>query len=417
MTKWRLKKGADRRLRRGHPWVFASELAHSPREIAAGDLVEMRDWDNHFLAYGYGHPTSQISFRKLTSRSRETDVMTAGFFRRRLEAARDLRGSAGWTGFSHRWLFAEADGVPGLTVDLFGLAEGPWVAVVQASTAGMDRVLAEVLTALEEFVPSLGDLLIVEAPSSRSRALEGLSVGEKRLARGGRWSGDLSLARVEFLDSMRLTCDLLGGQKTGFFLDQQWNIGLLKRVLKGSRREGEFRILDVCCYVGQWAAHASQALVAAGARPSVSLVDVSEAALRLAEANVRSAGAFEVTAVAADALEALSTLQGPFDLVICDPPAFVKKKADLEAGSRAYVRLFRDGMRLVKPGGLFVASSCSGQVKAGDFTGLMAGACQTSGRVFREALHGGHGPDHPVRPDFPEGDYLKCAIGRIDEPF
>ncbi|NJL24832.1 MAG: hypothetical protein HC902_06455 [Calothrix sp. SM1_5_4] len=256
-----MKKGADRRLRQGHPWVFAGELASSAKEVAPGELVELRDERDHFLAYGYGHPSSQIAFRKLSGRSKETDVMSIDFFRRRLRAARDLRVAAGWSQFSHRWLYAEADGVPGLIVDAFLTAEQGWLVVVQASTAGAEAALPNVFAALETFAHELGLLTVVEAPSSRSRLLEGLPLGEKRVVFGS--ASGLDGISLCFNEGLRLTCDLLHGQKTGFFLDQQWNAWLLKRLLRSqfSNSERVVKVLDICCYVGQWAAHSCQALI------------------------------------------------------------------------------------------------------------------------------------------------------------
>ncbi|NJL24831.1 MAG: methyltransferase domain-containing protein [Calothrix sp. SM1_5_4] len=149
----------------------------------------------------------------------------------------------------------------------------------------------------------------------------------------------------------------------------------------------------------------------------VSLVDSSVDALKLASANVRDLGV-EVHAAAADAMELLGEMDGEsFDVVICDPPAFVKKKADSESGLRAYTKLNRDAIRLVKPGGVFVASSCSGLVKTDDWTRVLVDASAKAGRTFKQVLCGGHGPDHPVRPEFPEGQYLKCLIGRIEYPY
>ena len=415
---WRLKRGGDRRVRQGHPWVFAGELASSAKELRAGELVELRDDRDHFVAYGYGHPTSQICFRKLSSRQKEMDVLSVDFFVRRLTVARELRRAAGWSAASHRWLFAEADGVPGLIIDAFKIADG-WVVVAQASTVGADRALPQVFEALATFEVELGGTLtLIEAPSSRARVAEGLAVGEKRVVHGSRAAADLGDVTLELIDGLTLRADLLGGQKTGFFLDQQWNATLMKTLLRRQfAAGGVVRVLDVCSYVGQWSAHATQALRAAGAEVHATVVDVSAPALAFAEANVRAAGAAEVTRVEGDVLKDLGSLAGEFDVVICDPPAFVKKKADLEPGLRAYVKLNRDALKITKPGGLFVASSCSGLVKTADYQRVMAEATQKAGRVFKQIQSGGHAPDHPTRPEFPEGEYLKCFFGRVEYPY
>lgn len=417
MKVWRLKKGADRRLRQGHPWVFASELANSPKEILPGEPVELKNADDHFLAYGYGHPSSQIAFRKLSGRSKEKDVLSADFFIRRLRAARDHRLFSGWGKFSHRWLFAEADGVPGLIIDAFLTAAQGWVVVVQASTSGIERALPEIFEALQSFDHEFGLLTVVEAPSSKARLMEGLKVAGKRKVFGD--ADGLESTAIVLVNGLRLECDLLHGQKTGFFLDQQWNSRLLGETLRAqfAKREEPVKVLDICCYVGQWAAQSAKALTDVESTVEATLLDVSQSALDLAEKNLRGL-AEKVESKCGDALDMLSTLpQESFDVVICDPPAFVKKKTDLESGMRAYVKLNRDALRLVKPGGVLVASSCSGLVKAADWRQVMLDASSKAGRMFKLIAEGGHAPDHPTRPEFPEGQYLKCSIGRVDYPF
>jgi 23S rRNA (cytosine1962-C5)-methyltransferase len=409
---WRLAKGADKRFRRGHPWIFASELGHSAKEILPGELIELHDAQDHFLAYGYGHPSSQICFRRLSSRSKDKDVLSVEFLRERLQTARELRVHAGLGEFSHRWVFAEADGLPGLIIDLFLLDGHGWTAVVQASTAGIERALPNVYLALQTFSQGLGELTIVEAPSSKARVLEGLKVAEKKVV-----SGELKGGRIRLSHDLSLNCDLLHGQKTGFFLDQQGNAGLLRGLLANQfkgRRE-PVRILDICCYVGQWAAHSAHALQSLGVASEVTLIDVSSAALSLAAQNLKSL-ASQVTVREGNALEVLEELEG-FDVVICDPPAFVKKKADLPQGLKAYVKLNRSAMRTVNPGGLYVASSCSGLVKGEDWNEVLVQSSAAVGRMFKQIALGGHNADHPTRPEFPEGQYLKCDIGRIDYPF
>jgi 23S rRNA (cytosine1962-C5)-methyltransferase len=417
MKTWRLKKGADRRIRQGHPWVFASELAHSAKEAGPGEVVELRDSADRFLAFGYAHPSAQICFRKLSGRAKETDVFTKDFFVRRLRAARALRQQSGWAQFSHRWLFAEADGVPGLVVDAFLTSAQGWLVVAQASTAGADRAMPELFDALKTFEHELGLMSIVEAPSSKSRAQEGLKIEGKRQIYGA--ASGLEDSEICLVNGLKLRCDILNGQKTGFFLDQQWNAKLLVELVRRqyAKREEPVRVLDICCYAGQWAAQSAKALSEVESPAHVTLLDISAEALRFAEKNVRGL-AEKVEVVEGNALEKLGALEEQaFDIVICDPPAFVKKKADLENGLRAYVKLNREALRRVKPGGLLVASSCSGLVRPEDWREVLADASGKAGRMFQQALEGGHGPDHPVRPEFPEGSYLKCAIGRVDYPF
>lgn len=414
MKIWRLKKGADRRLRQGHPWAFASELSHSAKEITAGDPIELRDAQDHFLAYGYGHPSSQICFRKLSANAKEKNILSHEFFRERLRTARRHRTFAGWGSVSHRWLFAEGDGLPGLIADAFLTKDQGWVVVVQASTAGMDRALPNVFSALKEFSEEFGSLTVVEAPSSKSRAAEGLAIGEKRMIFGD--AQGLQNTQIVLRYGLTMNCDLLKGQKTGFFLDQQANAGALRELLSSQFKNHPepVKVLDICCYVGQWGSHAAQALNAVGASSEVTLLDSSMSALDLAAANVSRVGG-QAKPVCGDVMKVLADFNpGEFDVVICDPPAFVKKKQDLEQGLRAYIKVNQTAMKLVKPGGLLVASSCSGLVKGGDWQGVLKEASAKAGRTFKQLASMAHAPDHPTQPTFPEGEYLKCAIARIE---
>lgn len=379
--------------------------------------MELHDFQDRFLAYGYGHPSSQICFRKLSSRAKDKDVLSERFYVERLRVARDLRLAAGLGEVSHRWMFAEADGVPGLIIDAFLSVGQGWLVVVQASTAGIEHSLPNVYLALKTFARELGDLTIVEAPSSKARLLEGLKVNEKRVIDGP--AKDLESVAIQLQGGLTLNCDLLFGQKTGFFLDQQTNAGILRGLMRNQFKtiERPVKILDICCYVGQWASHAAHSLKQNGVKSEVTLLDVSEAALNLAERNLRGY-ADEVRVVRGDALEALGQLPGGyFDVVICDPPAFVKKKADLPQGLKAYAKLNRMALRTTTAGGLYVASSCSGLVKGDDWQEVLVEATVQAGRMFKQVALGGHAADHPVRPEFPEGTYLKCVFGRIDYPY
>jgi 23S rRNA (cytosine1962-C5)-methyltransferase len=445
MIVWRLKRGLEKKFSWGHPWVFSNELAHSPKSLDPGDLVELRDDSGRFLAIGYGHPNSLISFRVL-SRDESDAAIDADFFYRKLARALGLRRACGLERWSHRLCFAEADGLPGLVVDRFVLAGGGEALVAQSSTAGMDRLRPLAYEALERLTSAsgrssgsvagspYGPKWIVASDDSSARRMEGLELEPKRvaLAPSGAQPQELAPARIlvqpgaplapsgasgrEFdqVAGLELRADLIGGQKTGFFLDQRSNLRLAAEIVRARRPNGDrpLRILDLCCYVGQWGAQLAATAIASGLRAEVTLVDSSAKALALAVENARAQGA-EAIAEKRDALETLRELpERSYDVVVCDPPAFVKKKKDLPTGQAAYAKLNREAMRRLAPGGLFVSCSCSGLLGEEDFRAALARAQAANDDLdLRFVARGSHAADHPQLPQFPQGSYLKCWIG------
>ncbi|MFI5401098.1 MAG: hypothetical protein ACHQZQ_08620, partial [SAR324 cluster bacterium] len=236
MRIWHVRKGAEAKVRRGYPWLFSNELAHSPKDIEPGEPVELRDHADTPIGFGYGHPHSLIAYRSLGLGSAPEGGMTEDFVLQRLLRARDLRRRLGLDRASHRLCFAEADGLPGLVVDRYltgrsaiaGQGAPAQVLAVRVSTAGMDRALPLVFGALERLVaddPSGGaareSTAILLDQGSSLRALEELPVLPKVWQRlpAGPWDGSAptpilaapGLAR----DPLPFAVDFLGGQKTG----------------------------------------------------------------------------------------------------------------------------------------------------------------------------------------------------------
>lgn len=427
-TIWHLKKGSEKKFRFGHPWVFSNELAQSPKGVRPGELIELRDFTGAFLAHGYGHPNSLICFRTL-SRSEKTGIDVPFFHERLTEAAR-VRRLAAVADESHRLCFAEGDHLPGLIVDRFILedAGGPAQAfVIQSSTAGMDMQLESVFAALEKLVnedeasgariPWTRTALIL-ANDSKSRVMEGLALEPKKVVRG--FSGfDAENVRLRIQaglpenSPLAMSADLINGQKTGFFLDQRANIQIASRFAKELvRLKNEIRVLDLCCYVGQWGAQLASLARQSGGIARVTQVDASMRALEIAARNVEENGGsaeplkLDVLGGGLDRLE-----PGAFDIVICDPPAFIKKKKDLPTGTQAYYKMNREAIRKTARQGLYVSCSCSGLFTEEEFRGMLARVGQASAVPVRWLARGGHSPDHPQRPEFPQGTYLKSWIG------
>lgn len=429
MQTWRLTKLGEKRFRTGHPWVFSNELLNSPKGILAGELIRLTDQDNRFLAIGYGHPNSLISFRALSHRD-EQKIDSDWFFTRLTQAAK-LRALTQVDRqndkfVSHRLVFAEADQLPGLIIDRYPIAATDHdVFVAQTSTAGMDKLWPEILKGIEKFVTASGrdwaNTVVVLANDSKSRILENLAVEEKRIVHG---PSGFDANNVDVLvqsahpsaPPVKFKLDFIGGQKTGFFLDQRSNIQALVRLLPeyiANKNDKKIKVLDLCCYVGQWGAQIANVCKQFGAIAEVTSVDSSAKALELAKLNVETAGG-ECQTVKADVLGGLDVVaNGQYDVVICDPPAFIKKKKDIPTGQAAYVKLNRESLAKLAKGGIYISCSCSGLLTEEDFRNVLAKsvAAVRMTKNFRWVYRGFHSPDHPQRPEFPQGTYLKSWIG------
>ena len=408
MIIWKLRKGLDRRFRGGHPWVYSNELAASPKGIEPGSPVELRDAGGAFLARGYGNPSSLISFRSMTRDEQDPEPCGYGWLLARLVDAVSFRRRAGLYDTSCRICFAEADCLPGLVIDRYVLAGGGIVHVLQAQTAGMDRLLDEAVRALEEIAGAdeWARSAVVVRNDAGVRKLEGLELEKPRvvkmiegadegglrdssvLVRYGAWSGALHV-------------DLLEGQKTGLFLDQNANI---------ASALGFFAPLVRLRGAGQWGSALAALSAREGVRAQVVAVDASAAALEYARRNIEAAGADCIT-LKADVFEKPDLSCGPFELVVADPPALIKGRKDIEGGKHAYMKLYELALGACASGAGIVLCSCSALLEENDFAMAIAKASRRSGRSARWVARGGQAPDHPVLPAFPEGRYLKCWTG------
>ncbi len=387
-----LRRGEERRLRSGHPWAFSNEIDMTPptKALAPGSVVALATAGGERLGLATFNPHSLIGAR-LLSRDVDTPV-DAAFFAARLARAQALREKLIGRPF-YRLVHAEADGLPGLIVDRFGD-----IFAVQANTAGMDRLLPQIVEALQAiFAPQA----IVLKNDSPVRGLEGLGQGVD-LAHG---KVDGAIAVEEY--GAHFFADLVGGQKTGWFYDQRDNRHLVGRLCKGAR------VLDVYCYAGGFAVQA-----ALGGAREVLAVDRSETALALAQ---RSAAANGVEgrlrtrkAEAFEALEAMSAAQERFEVVIVDPPAFVKSRKDIKAGTQGYRKLARLAAQLVAPGGLLFIASCSHLMEPPLFADTVRHGLADLRRGARVLYSLGAAPDHPVHPALPESAYLKAQLLQLD---
>ncbi len=383
----RLKKQADRKVRKGGLWIFSNEI-HEPqvRELKVGQTYELRDFAGEFLGIVYANPKSLIAARIISRRKAELDV---DFFQQKLSKALESRQPFCEDREAYRIVFGESDFIPGLVVDKYG----PHI-VVQSSAAGIDNMLDTIVEAIDKLLSP--ESIIVRNDSS-SRNLEGIpSYTEVKKGSNGDLihfrSGELSFA-----------ADLLAGQKTGFFLDQEFNRSVLKRYLSRN-----CSVLDLYCYSAAWAMHALNA--GAG---SVTAVDSSNLALEIASENARINN-FEsrMSLVREDALHFLNGASAQWDLIILDPPAFIKSRSKVREGTQGYIDVNRKALAKLKKGGLLVSCSCSSHLGLPDFMDALNIAAYRSGRALRILEVAGQGPDHPSLVSMPETRYLKVVFAQ-----
>ncbi|MBS0431368.1 MAG: class I SAM-dependent rRNA methyltransferase [Proteobacteria bacterium] len=387
-----LKRGEDARLRAGHLWVFANEVdvARSPlASFEAGEPCAILDSRDKPLGVGYVNPHSLISAR-LVSRGLE-HALDAPLLTHRLNVALALRERLHAEPY-YRWLYGESDFVPGLVLDRFDD-----VVVAQAATAGIERLKPAVEAAVREV---LNPRAMIWKNDAGIRALEQLP------AYADIAFGDVPAPLVVREGGLEFALDPIGGQKTGWFFDQRANRDALAPFVQGAR------VLDLFSYLGAWGLRAA----AMGAK-GVACVDASAPAVAMIEDNARRNGlADRVHAERADAFEYLKAARerrGHFDVVILDPPAFVKRKKDFREGALAYRRLNELAMQVLARDGILITCSCSYHMpREALLQGIQQGARHLDrGAQVLASLQ--QAPDHPVHPAIPETAYLKGFACRV----
>ncbi len=382
-----LKKNSDRRVRRGHLWVFSNEIADPPvSELEPGSVHELHDIRGEFLGMVYASPSSLIAARILSRTKVDVD---GHFFQERILSALQRRSKLFPDKDVYRLVYGESDFLPGLIVDRYGR-----FLAVQSLTSGMDRFLDEILDALQTILEPEGIYLRNDSPF---RTLEGLPQ-EKKPAFG-------SVPETVTINShgLDLLVDIANGQKTGYYLDQESNRSVMKQYVAPGTT-----VLDLFCYTGAWGLHA----VSAGAEEVIA-VDSSRAALRLAEANAELNGMQDRFHAAKDnAIDFLKKAPRSWDVIVLDPPAFIKSRAQIKEGLRGYIDLNRRALGKLRPGGVLVTCSCSHHMDRIGFEDMLLTAARQSGRELRILDSRGQGPDHPVLLSMPETRYLKVVVAQ-----
>lgn len=392
----RLKPGKGRESLGRHPWILEASLVESVSPPRLGEQVDVLGADGRWIGRGLYHPESRIRVRMYVWS--QDQWIDAERFAVRIGQAIELRrqylaGSGQVDGL--RWINSEGDFLSGLVVDGFA-----GHLVVQVNARVLMPYLDGILGQLVEHIKPLSISLSIDEKTARS---EGLEVQE-RLVYGQLPEGTLSLRE----NGLTWRVDLVGGQKTGYYLDQRENRLAASRWVPAGAR-----VLDVCTYAGGFAL----TLAKLGDGASVVGVDSSTRALDLGRQNAAANGILGgVEWEQADFFEALSARvdrQELFDMVVLDPPKLAGARDKVPRALAAYHRLNYLAIRCLRPGGVLVSCSCSGRVSRSDFVDVLLGAARRAGRDLQILENRGPSADHPVNIHCPETDYLKCLIGRV----
>jgi 23S rRNA (cytosine1962-C5)-methyltransferase len=381
-----VKQGRERSILGRHPWVFSGAIAQTEGAPKEGDLVELYS-GKKFLGRGFFGDRS-ICAKILTFEDRSIDL---ALFRERLASAHGARRSMGLLGRADlncfRLVHGEGDGLPGLVVDRFGS-----FASIELHSAGYVPYLEQLTDALFELVPECSTVVAT-----------GAGMGEARWLRGNAGQVGETTEVIEL--GVRLKVPLTGGQKTGYFLDQRSNRGIVQELSRGRS------VLDLFSYIGGFGLHAAR-----GGASKVVCVDGSKPAIELVRENAQANkfSAEQLSGVLGDCFEYLKEGSEQFDIVVVDPPAFVKHRAALQSGIRGYQSLNQAAFRRVAPGGLLLTCSCSQLVSEEDFYHAVRTAAAVSGRSTRVMQRLGQAPCHPTSIFHPEGRYLKGLLLQVD---
>jgi 23S rRNA (cytosine1962-C5)-methyltransferase len=380
----------ERRVVRGHRWVFSNEIASVEGDPAGGSVVEVVRKDGRLLGVGHYNPHSLIAVRLLSD---HREAIDQAFLTGRLRRALRLRQRLYPDAASYRLVHGESDDLPGLVVDRYEDC-----LAVQTLSLGMDRILETVCDALQEV---LKPRCIVERNESALREREGLPM-RSTVLRGSA----PDTVRVREGD-LSFDVRLREGHKTGFYFDQRENRWAMRRFASGARA------LDAYCHDGAFGLN----LARAGAQAVLGL-DISAEAIEAARGNAALNGLAEGCQFEAGdvgpALEALHAGNERFDLIVLDPPSFTRTKKNVPSARKGYEEINRKALRVLRRGGILGTASCSFHITDETFLGCVQEAAFRTQRVLRLLEWRSQAPDHPILPSMPETRYLKFGIFEVD---
>jgi 23S rRNA (cytosine1962-C5)-methyltransferase len=384
-----LKRKISGRIENGHPWVFNNEVEKTEGAVSGGEVVEVFTHDKKFVGKGYINPKSQILVRLLT-RSKK-DEINDGFFLHRIRQCWEYRKKIGYTE-NCRLVFGEADEMPQLIIDKFND-----YFVLQTLALGMDVWKSAIVNALQSVFNPKG---IYERNDVPVRELEGLPQQK------GFLSAPFDTKIIINENGLKFYVDIENGQKTGYFLDQQDNRRAIRHIVRGADVLGAFT------YTGTFEIHAAYY----GAK-SVLGIDISENAVQQANKNaelnrLQSICRFEA-ANAFDVLKQWGKEGRQYDVVMLDPPAFTKSRETIQKAITGYKEINLRGMKLVRPGGFLVTSSCTNLVNRELFFQIIGLAAKDARRIIRQVCFQPQAADHPIVPGIETTEYLKFLIVQL----
>ena len=388
MKKVVLKRKISNRIANGHPWIFANEINLMDDELLPGDIAVVENYDGSFVGKGYVNPLSRIPVRLLTRK--KNDEINAAFFLQKIQEAWEYRKRLGYVE-NCRLVFGEADGLPQLIIDKFND-----YFVIQTLAFGIDKWKNEIVDAINQIFEPKG---IYERNDVPVRELEGME--QKK----GFLSAPFNTRIPITENGLKFIVDVEKGQKTGYFLDQRDNRRAIEHIVKGADVLGAF------CYTGTFEIHAA----AYGAKHVLGL-DISENAVEQARENAKLNNLNNITFQAINAFDALKQWtkeEKRWDVVMLDPPSFTKTRDNIQKAISGYKEINLRGMKLIKPGGFLVTSSCTNLVQPDLFYQTIEMAAKDAKRSLRQVVYQAQSPDHPIIRGLENTNYLKFLIVQV----
>ena len=388
MIKVFLKSKIAKRIFNGHPWIFANEVSKIEGEVNGGDIVDVYYANEKFAGRGYINPKSQILVRLLT---RKQEEINDDFFYKRIMQAWQYRQEIGYTE-NCRLVFGEADELPALIIDKFNN-----YFVIQTLALGIDVWKPAIVKSLQQIFSPKG---IYERNDVPVRELEGMQQQK------GFLSAEFDTNIIINENGVKFYVDIANGQKTGFFLDQQDNRKAIQHIVKDADVLGAF------CYTGSF----EIAAACFGAK-KVTGLDISQSAVDMCNKNAALNGVEDkcefICVNAFDVLKNWTKENKQWDVVMLDPPSFTKSRSSIDKAITGYKEINLRGMKLVKPGGFLVTSSCTNLVQPELFLDTIYAAAKDAKRKLRQVVFNAQSPDHPIIRGQEYTHYLKFLIVQV----